>query len=123
MLDDFMLGNQIWGNAFIYVLQYMFETKYGVKVASVFHIMLCLENHLTYLIFECLAVKFSLRPTKVNNVNKVKKNHVREYVLGMPLIVMPCLSTTQILGVSLEQTVLYLMSSETSRTRTFKQMY
>jgi hypothetical protein len=50
-------------------LQYMFETRYGVKEVVVFRIKLCLENHLTYEIFECLVVKSSLILTKVSSVN------------------------------------------------------
>jgi len=48
--------------------------------------------------------------TKTNIVNYCK-SQLREYLLGMPLIVLHGLFTTQILGVLLEQTVLYSMSS------------
>jgi hypothetical protein len=41
-------------------LQHMLKTEYGCKEANVFHIKLCLENHLTYLIFERFVVKCSL---------------------------------------------------------------
>ena len=50
-------------------LQYIFETGYGVKEAVVFRIRLCLENDMTYQIFECLNVKSSLILTKVSSVN------------------------------------------------------
>jgi len=68
MLDDSMLGKKNYGEM-NFSMQYKFEIEYGVKEANVFHIKLCLENHLTCLIFECLVVKFSLILTKVNNVD------------------------------------------------------
>jgi len=45
---------------------------------------------------------------------------LRGYLLGIPLIVLLGSFTTRILGVSLQLTVLYLISNGTYQTRSFE---
>jgi hypothetical protein len=109
MLDDSMLDMKFWENAFltaVYVRNKVWsQGSQSIPYWAVF------GNFVIYLIFEFLVVKCSLTLTKVNNANRVI-NHLKGYLLNMPLIAMLISFSTRTLGVSLELIVLYSMTNE-----------